>query len=50
MRDAIESKMETKRPIGRNKMGMHDYLKRKRTYVEMKHRADDRIEWKRWEP
>jgi len=50
MRDVIEGRMEGKRPRGRKRIGMLDELKDQRPYAAMKRRAEDRSEWRRWEP
>ena len=47
MRDVIEGRLEGKRPRGRKRTGMLDELMDRRSYVEMKRRAEDRMEWRR---
>ena len=49
MRGVIERRLEGKRPRGRKRTGMLDELMDRRSYVEMKRRAEDRIEWRRWD-
>ena len=50
MRDVIEGRMEGKRPRGRRRKGMLDELLDGQSYQEMKRRAEDRLEWRGWEP
>ena len=50
MKDVIEGRMEGKRPRGRRRMGMLDDLKDRQSYAELKSKAEDRNEWRNWEP
>jgi hypothetical protein len=45
----LEERMVGKKPIGRPRMGMIDYLK-EGSCTEMKRRAEDRDKWRAWMP
>ena len=49
MKEVIEGRMEGKRGRGRPRAGMLDELMEK-SYVEMKRKAENREDWKKWIP
>ena len=49
-KDAIEGQLEGKQPRGRKRTGMLDELMDRCSYVEIKRRAEDRMELRGWEP
>ena len=50
VQDLIEGRMEGKRPRGRPRMGMLDYLKGEGSYWDLKRRAEDRDGFRSWNP
>ena len=50
MRDVVEGRLEGKRPRGRKRMGMLDDLQSNMSYGALKCKAEDRDDWRRWEP
>ena len=49
MKEVMEGRMEGKRPRGRMRFGMLEELN-EGTYEEIKRRAENRVEWRKWVP
>ena len=50
VKDLIEGRMLGRRPRGRKRIGMIDYLKEGSSYVVLKRRAEGRVGWRSWIP